>query len=909
MPGEQVTTWARTGSQPNRGAQLAPAVAVWNTYMDLKYENIGINHLVGENYLSLFTDFCSKIGENPPMKTNRIPYEISSLQKYVRTLINDLKKKFGNHELLRSGFFEDNDVRQMLNSMSSNHGRTLMIGSKESDVFKDSFPIPSKHSHQTRILPFNDFPDELQRSLSRSVDLLSMAKKLFLTQEFVKAAKILCTFNGIGRGGEVKFLSYEKMFFCGQFNILFLQWFQRKELKTNPSGFCIHFEHPELCVFFILGCYWSISNGLSRNANHLVDPNSPLYKRAKFVFPDLHEITDASVAGQLTTIIRSLVPDQIKSFYSVKSLRTGAMSQLQWNPAVIWQEGVALGGWKTGANSDWYVWMYLVAIIPPVLALSGYPQPRTIPNLPDITVLFHDTDPTKILNANLFPEFLNSLFVISLPEFRGPHGRLHNLLLTVTAVMIKNFRYCERTYGSGHSFVKKMLSATVDSGLASNTIEASNKLKTWSSKISTALNNQNIQQHGPIIAQQGISEQMSLMNHNVAELLRTINGLHNKVDAQGSELIALRQEVQDIRTDQQRNAGHLPDITSGIEEISRVLQTLRLDGPLTGQQSVAAHNDRQQNQQNPRQPLLDLQGNLLQQQEQQPRSQLQRSQPHSQQQPNSRQQPQQMQLQQPENTQLQQAQRAQQSQPQQAQREQPENTQLQQAQRAQQSQPQQAQREQQPQSQRSQVRTAGQVTQPQHARNNQMNLPRTRIQDSTSSGKGKSKLEFTIPNIMLDLYDESIFRKLNNDPNLESLWQHINIKFFQSERRYKYPLIAALQLVDSLWTREERRKSIKKEFETRDEALTSYRSIGDLVKRAVHILSKPDRVTCDNRRKSAIIGVGNAIKKFAGAEAKVKSKIPIWRANQHLEVSMRDYIVSEENKIRNRKRVMGRNSI
>ena len=161
------------------------------------------------------------------------------------------------------------------------------------------------------------------------------------------------------------------------------------------------------------------------------------------------------------------------------------MSQLQWNSSVLWQEVVALGGWKTGANSDWYVWHYLVAIIPPVLALAGHPQPRTIPNLPDISVLFHDPDPKMILSPDAFQHFMNALFVISLPEFRGPNGRLRNLLQTVTTVMIMNFRYCERKYGNGHSFVEKMVGSLIKCGVVLHHFEASSRLKYWSRKYQT----------------------------------------------------------------------------------------------------------------------------------------------------------------------------------------------------------------------------------------------------------------------------------------------------------------------------------------------------------------------------------------------------------------------------------------
>ena len=297
--------WRRIGSIPNKEAGLPASIAMWDRYMDLKYANITVDDLVGENYLTLFTDFCSKMGENPPVKPNGSAYGIASLTKYVRHLILDMKRRHGHIDAIKNGptFFADNDVSQMLKMLESHHGRTLMIGSKESDVFKESFPIPRKHSQQTILLPFNDFPDKECRVLSRTVDLISMAKTLFSRGEFIKAAKILCTFNGIGRGGEIKFLSYDKMFFCGYFNVLFTQWFQRKELKTNPSGFFMDFDHPELCFFFTLGCYWLVNNGLSQDINHLSDPKSPLFRRAKFVFPDLHEIADASVAAQMTSVI------------------------------------------------------------------------------------------------------------------------------------------------------------------------------------------------------------------------------------------------------------------------------------------------------------------------------------------------------------------------------------------------------------------------------------------------------------------------------------------------------------------------------------------------------------------------------------------------------------------------------
>ena len=769
-----------------------------------------------------------------PLNPNGSAYGIALLTKYVRHLILDMKRKFGNNNAIKYGppFFAENDVTQMLKTLDSHHGRTLMIGSKESDVFKESFPIPRQHSQQTKLLPFNDFPKQEHRVLSRSVDLISMAKTLFTRGEFIKAAKLLCTFNGIGRGREIKFLSYDKMFFCGQFNILFTQWFQRKELKTNPSGFFMDFEHPELCIFFILGCFWSVNNGLSRDINHLSDPNSPLYRRAKFVFPDLHEIADASVATQMTSMIRSLVPTQLKNFYSVKSLRTGAMSQLQWNPSVLWQESVALGGWKTGANSDWYVWHYLVAIIPPVLALAGHPQPRIIPNLPDITELFHDPDPNIILSPDKFYQFINSLFVISLPEFRAPQGRLRNLLNIVTAIMIMNFRYCERKYGNGHSFVAKMVSATLSCGLAAHAFEASSKLKCWSRKLSDSLKSQNLAMtnrplHGPM-SRQDISDEIGEMKTMLSEVMRNRRINHIRFEESQQRIAELNQTIQDLHTDQQRlrevilsmHATNLPDIATSIRELTRSLTELNFSrqDDCSNSHGGTGHPRIAESQVSPNQQQCAFP----------PQSPMQ-------QQPNTPEQQQQwQQLHEGEPNDL--------------------------------------------------------PVQPEWTAPVPLFLLQQSRSELPGTGRGRTKAEYSIKNVMMDLYDNDAFNRLTLVPPLESLWQHINGKFFKGEQRNILNIIAALQLVDALWTAQERECSIRKTFSSREAAISAYQKIGDLARRDIHILSNPVNATSTSRRKTALVGMGHAIKKIKGPKKKSKhsflsGRISVLTMKTHSETS------------------------
>ena len=223
----------------------------------------------------------------------------------------------------------------------------------------------------------------------------------------VKLQLILCstmfTFFGIGRGGEVKFLNYKSWMFCETYNILFVQWFQRKNLVTNPAGFAPDFEFAETCVVLLLGCFWACESGLER-VDGIGEPFTPRSRKVRYVFQDFHNIQDRNVTAQISRIIKPVRPDQIKPMISAKSCRIGAMTDLSWDPAVTYEEAVALGGWSTPSNRDWYVWTYLVAIVPAVLSLAGCPDPRSIPVLPNVGKLFYEGSGDDLLTVGRIGE-------------------------------------------------------------------------------------------------------------------------------------------------------------------------------------------------------------------------------------------------------------------------------------------------------------------------------------------------------------------------------------------------------------------------------------------------------------------------------------------------------------------------
>jgi hypothetical protein len=146
------------------------------------------------------------------------------------------------------------------------------------------------------------------------VDMLNISKHLFKTAQLGKLLKLLLTFNGIGRGGEVKLLSYQTVFIDMFYIILFFQCFQGKILKTNPSGFAPDFVHSTLCVFLVFGCYWACEEGLYQS-DGMGKVDSLHHRKMHFVFQDLHKIRDDAVWDQITRYLCSFIPNAIRMFF------------------------------------------------------------------------------------------------------------------------------------------------------------------------------------------------------------------------------------------------------------------------------------------------------------------------------------------------------------------------------------------------------------------------------------------------------------------------------------------------------------------------------------------------------------------------------------------------------------------
>jgi len=346
------------------------------------------------------------------------------------------------------------------------------------------------------------------------------------------------------------------MYFDEYYNVLFTQWFQKKTLKSTPLGFVPEFEHPESCVFLALGCYWAVGQGLMRPPGSDI-PGTGLDRKSGFVFQDLHNMKDDNVTKQMSELIKSLVPVLLRQYYSVKSMRYGAMSQLMWDPAVAYEEAIALGGWSTATNSDWYTWIYLIAVIPAVLSLSGYPDCRVLPYLPSCTKCFAvNLLPEQRMTSDKWTAFLGVLFPNSLRDFRFPHGRLRPLMNHVAAVMVMHFKHFYLKYGIRNEYVKAMSRACQSAQMADNETQAINKLQLWSTIVKEDYKKGNTTGHDPnsdglggnLLRRRKVKDELAKINMNLAALLSRQSEGENQLLELQRAVEKTTYEVEQFRT-------------------------------------------------------------------------------------------------------------------------------------------------------------------------------------------------------------------------------------------------------------------------------------------------------------------------------------------------------------------------
>ena len=177
-------------------------VKLFDTVMarsNIKFSEIGLEDLVGDNSVVLMSEFVQPCARNPPISrhTER-PFSGTALADTLSGAVRKLKAKFAPQTANLPPLFPEDMVQSCRRKPKDNFNRTMMQGEDESDVLKNTFPLPRKQELRTRMLPSQDIPEEL-RSDAQRVDLHGIAKSSFASNRCTELAMLLLAHSGIGR--------------------------------------------------------------------------------------------------------------------------------------------------------------------------------------------------------------------------------------------------------------------------------------------------------------------------------------------------------------------------------------------------------------------------------------------------------------------------------------------------------------------------------------------------------------------------------------------------------------------------------------------------------------------------------------------------------------------------------------
>ena len=201
-----------------------------------------------------------------------------------------------------------------------------------------------------------------------------------------------------------------------------------------------------------MGCFWAVEDGLMRSE----------CDRAKrsFVFPKLHSIKDATVARNLTAIIRDNLPpfhgeitnkdmEEKKNLFNVTSLRRGGVTVLN-SANLTLHQSCARSGHSTGTNQDSY-WIRdtSIASVPGGLILCGrkeYNSMRDRITPPSLDWLGSEAT---------LGSFVEELIPSNMPEFL-PNGHLEPLRGIAAASLVMHYQSMLRDFGPSNKVITKL---------------------------------------------------------------------------------------------------------------------------------------------------------------------------------------------------------------------------------------------------------------------------------------------------------------------------------------------------------------------------------------------------------------------------------------------------------------------
>lgn len=471
------------------------------TFAQITMEDIENDYL--EHTLATFAAWMANTSiADATKKSNMITADTKL--KYLGKVKEAFKVKFKEHEKWKE---DESWYRDMKNGFYKEAKRLQLQGNDE--LYKDR----STRAIYKDISSIHDRV-QLQRVKDRLnndsfvQDLFGVCRELIKTasvsagssgRNFQERAWLILTFLSVGRGGEIKFLRYDEMWWDAYFQCPDATWTEMKTLKQSSMLYGPD-SASYMCDFYhSLGCFYLVEDGLFRlGRGRTID---------KYVFPDLHKYQNSSVAKLLSNILKKHTADSLKKSTSVKGLRIGSTTTMAAHPSVTLVEQISRGGWSSGSKTDVYTESVPALNLPGLLALLGWKDPHALVYPPRLECLDYDT----LLAVE---RFIEEAFVVSMDRFKDG-GDLHLLLRTCTASLIMYFCPMMKDFGSCNAAVSKMISAATTAKIGDDPVKT---LARWSKVLQDDFHGRNLQKS----QKPNNDAQIERLNNHVSELKREI---------------------------------------------------------------------------------------------------------------------------------------------------------------------------------------------------------------------------------------------------------------------------------------------------------------------------------------------------------------------------------------------------
>ena len=263
--------------------------------------------------------------------------------------------------------------------------------------------------------------------------------------------------EAIGRGGEAKFQTFRDWLFDPLWNVTNTPWKEKKTIQGYAMA-RVADEHWYNDWYCTMAMFALCENGLYRT------PSQKNGGMEHVVFPLLHGRKDEGATTLVTETIRSALPEDVKKYYSAKSLRQGGINRTTQHPDMNYFFLSALTGHAGDNNSSQY---YIDSTdvgrcVPALNALHGKRDLKTPIAIPTLDAL----GPADKATAR---KFMDEVFNCNLERFMEG-GDLHIVKETFLASLLMHHRELKADCGALNRVSDTLLDKARGCGVSCATI-------------------------------------------------------------------------------------------------------------------------------------------------------------------------------------------------------------------------------------------------------------------------------------------------------------------------------------------------------------------------------------------------------------------------------------------------------